>query len=179
MNHIELKDILIKTKTSKEEPFHFEIKNILVKAKQAPRNTQLTLDVHTVSAEKAKEIKEKHPYATYISKNVASIKVEKAIGKGYIDVKAIRVYLSELMQEVNSTIERGEKPRLLIKKAYSPKRGVNEFEFVFMGTESERHVEELAYYKTHPTTWRTWGEIVFSPKEVDDLIKLLQDLTKT
>jgi hypothetical protein len=155
-----------------------KIKNLLKKAKQAPQDTRLKLRLRKLSAQKVREIKEKHPEATYISNLLASIKVERAIGKGYIDVKAIRVYLSELMKEINSTIERGEKPRLLVKKTYSSKRGVNEFEFVFIGTESERHLEELTYFKKHPKTWTTWGEIVLSPEEVKGLIKLLQDLLK-
>ena len=155
-----------------------QIRNLLIKAKVAKQDTKVKLRVHKLGTEKAQEIKQKHPEITYISNLLAKMKVEPAIGKGYIDVKAIRVYLSELMKEVNSTIERGEKPRLLIKKTYSPKRGVNEFEFVFMGTESERHIEELTYFKKHPKTWRTWGEIVLSPVEVEDFIKLLQDLLK-
>lgn len=155
-----------------------QIRNLLVKAKVAKKDTRVKLRLHKLSAEKTHKVKDKHPEATYISNFLARIKVEKAIGKGYIDAKAIRVYVSELMKEVNSTIERGEKPRLLIKKTFSPKRGVNEFEFVFMGTESERHIEELTYFKKNPETWKTWGEIVLSPDEVEDLIKLLQDLLK-
>ena len=140
------------------------------------KTTEKLIDIKTsqMSNRRHNELKQAFPHV-FISKNLYHIKVEKPIKKGFIDVKAIRVYIAELMQEVNSTIERGEKPYLLIKKAYSPKRGVNEFEVVFMGAK-QKHIEELSYFTTHPSEWKSWGEIVLSTEQIEDLIKLLKDL---
>lgn len=94
------------------------------------------------------------------------IKVEPYIMRDFVKAKAIRVYPTELMKNINSTIESGEKPVLLVKLTYSPKRGVNEFEIVFMGS---RHIEDLGYYKKPPKKWRSWGEIVLSPDQARQL----------
>ena len=102
------------------------------------------------------------------------LRVEKARKKETVDVEAIRVYLSELKKEVNQTVERGELPRLLIKRTTRQKTGKPEIEIVFLGSERERHVEDLNYYEKHPKDWVTWGEIVLTPEQVKAFVKVLQ-----
>jgi hypothetical protein len=153
----------------------WELQNVLAKAKTEPKNTKIQIRSRLVSSKRLEEIKERYPKTTQISNLMYLVKVEPAIGKRYLNVKAIRVYLGELRKNVNSTIERGETPYLLVKKIFSEKRGVYEYELVFMGT---RHIEDLSYAVSDPSTWNSWGEIVLSPEEIEDLIKMFQDLQK-
>lgn len=90
------------------------------------------------------------------------LKVERAIRKEiFRDVYAIRIYPSELPRTINSTIERGERPRFLIKLQRRAKTDEEEVELVFLGT---RHFEPPSYWEKPPADWVTWGEIVF-PKQ--------------
>ena len=139
--------------------------------------TGITLSRTKLSNVTAQRIRERYPSMRITNMLLYSIKVEKPIKKRYIDVKAIRVYIAELMKNINSTIERGETPYLLIKKAYSPKREVNEIEIVFMGSK-QKHIEELTYFKKHPSQWPSWGEIVLSLKQARDFIENLKDVVE-
>jgi len=90
-----------------------------------------------------------------------------------LGVKAIRVYIPELLKEVDSSIERDENPSILVKKIVrrSPGReNLPEIELVFKGS---RHLEDLRYYSKDPSTWITWGEIYLSPRQA---LKLAQAL---
>ena len=102
------------------------------------------------------------------------LRVERPLEKELANVEAIRVYLPELMKEVNQTVERGETPKLLIKRTKRQKTEKPEVEVVFMGSIRERHVEDLTYYEKHPKDWVTWGEIVLTPEQVKAFVKVLQ-----
>lgn len=104
----------------------------------------------------------------------AWLRVEKAVKKDIQRVKAIRVYLPELMKEIDQTVERGETPELLIKRTLRQKTGKPEIELVFLGSMRERHVEDLNYYKKNPKDWTTWGLIVLTPEQAKAFIKALQ-----
>ncbi len=151
-----------------------KIENIMGFRRSELHGTGITVSRIRISNVTAHAIRERY-HPTRISNWLFKIKVEKPIKKGYIDVKAIRVYITELMKNINSTVERGEKPYLLVKKAYSPKRGENEIEMVFMASK-QKHIEELTYFRKHPSQWPSWGEIVWSEQQIRDLIKLLNDL---
>lgn len=103
------------------------------------------------------------------------IKVEPPIKRDFVKIKAIRVYIPELRKEVDSSIEKGESPSLLVKATFSKKRNENEIEVVFIG---ERHIEDLKYYKKDPNEWKTWGIIVLSPETAKNLGLLLLELSK-
>jgi len=108
----------------------------------------------------------------------SGIKVEKAIRRELVNVQAIRVYLPELGKEINQTVERGERPQLLIKLTKRQKTGEYEVEIVFLGNEAERHIETLRYYKKNPKNWKTWGLIVLTPKQAMKLACILKKIAE-
>lgn len=150
-----------------------KIENIIGVRKNELERTRITFFTAKISDARAQEIRERYPSMRIVNFLAYGIKVEKPIEKRYTDVKAIRVYIAELMKNINSTIERGENPYLLIKKAHSLKRGVNEIEIVFMGSK-EKHIEELTYFKKHPKDWTSWGEIVLSTEQAEEFIEALK-----
>lgn len=105
----------------------------------------------------------------------AWLKIEKPLKKIVLNIEAVRVYLPELETEVNQTTERGEHPTLYIKKTRRQKTGVTEFEIVFMGRPSERHVEKLRYYEKPLEQWRSWGELVLNEEQARELLRFLKD----
>ena len=107
---------------------------------------------------------------------VDGIKIETPIKKEIANVEAIRVYLPEFMKEVNQTTERGEYPRLLIKRTVREKTQESEIEIVFKGSVKERHVEDLNYFRKHPLEWVTWGEIVLTIEQAQTLISVLKEM---
>ena len=106
------------------------------------------------------------------------LKVEEPIIKQIIDVEATRVYIPELMKEINSTTERGEHPKLLTKLTKREKTGKHEVEIVFLGGINQRHIEELSYYGKHPMTWKTWGEIVLTLNQAKELVQFLSEIVQ-
>lgn len=102
-------------------------------------------------------------------------KVEEFIQRKFMKVKGIRLYpkIKGTIYNVNSTVERKEKPTLLSKLAWSHSRDQLEIEIVFMG---QYHVEELAYFKKPPDQWSSWGEIVLSLDQALELEKILHKL---
>jgi len=104
------------------------------------------------------------------------IRVEKALKKRCSKVQAIRVYVSELMKEIDSTVERGEHPYLLIKRTVRQKTGEREVEMVFMGSAEERHIEPLNYYQSNPKDWKSWGDIIFTIEQARNLHRALGEL---
>lgn len=100
------------------------------------------------------------------------IKVERAIKKRIQKVEAIRLYLTEFMANINSTVERGEHPYLLIKRTIREKTGKSEIEIVFMGSEKNRHVEKL--YAKNPKDWKSFGHIVLSIPQTQSFLKALE-----
>ena len=105
------------------------------------------------------------------------MKVEEPISRKVFDVEAIRIYLPELMKEVNSTTERDERPQLFLKTTKREKTGENELEIVFLGKPKDRHIEKLNYYKKKPEDWTTWGNIVLNPKQVKALTSWLKNIS--
>lgn len=101
------------------------------------------------------------------------LKVEPAIEQEDLDVEAVRIYLSEFMKEVDMTTERGEHPRIRIKKIRRKKTGKIEFEFVFLGSEKDRHVEDLSYFSRHPSKWTSYEGVYFTPKQAKALYDFL------
>jgi hypothetical protein len=105
------------------------------------------------------------------------IKVEPPIRREFLELKAIRLYprIERTTYYVNSTIERNERPRFLVKAAFSPKRGDHEIEIVFLGPyHSER---EIADYSTKPPEkWTSWGEFVLSPAQAKQFVEILNEM---
>lgn len=110
-----------------------------------------------------------------MSENHRSIKVEPSIKREFLNVKAIRLYprVADTTYQVNSTIERGEKPTFLVKAVYSEKRHDFEIEIAFLGP---YHAETVAYYKKHPEHWTSWGEFVLSAEQARQLIEILKHM---
>jgi len=106
------------------------------------------------------------------------IKVEKPIQRDFVEVEALRVYLPELKKEIDQTVERGERPRLLVKLTRRQKTGEPEIELVFLGGVKNRHIEELTYYKTDPMSWPSWGIIVLKLIQGRKLSAVLQKMSK-
>ena len=106
----------------------------------------------------------------------AWLRVERPIKKEYADVEAIRVYLPELSKNINSTVERGEHPVLLIKRTVREKTGKGEVEIVFMGSAKDRHIEDLSYYTKNPEEWRSWGEIVLTLDQARKFAKFFRSI---
>lgn len=104
------------------------------------------------------------------------LRVEKPLKKELANVEAIRIYLPELMKEIDQTVEKGENPKLLIKRTRRQKTGKREIEVVFMGSTKERHVEDLSYFEKNPKNWTTWGLIALTPEQAKALIKALQEM---
>lgn len=106
------------------------------------------------------------------------LKVEKPLRKRvFEDVEAIRIYLPELMQQIDQTRESGEKPRLLVKTTVRRRTGRDEVEIVFLGRPEERHLEEIKYFSKDPRGWQSWGIIVLSRKAARRLGAMLLELT--
>ena len=105
------------------------------------------------------------------------MRIEKPRAKKFFGkISAIRVYLPELMKEIDQTVERGERPRLLIKRTLRTKTGEPEVEVVFLGGARERHVEALHYYEKRPAEWKTWGELVFPLEGAKEFARCLLEL---
>ena len=105
----------------------------------------------------------------------AWLKIEKPLKKIVLNIEAVRIYLPELKKEVNQTTEHGERPTLYIKKTKREKTGATEFEIVFMGRPSERHVETLRYFKKPLEKWISWGELVLNEEQALKLFEFLKD----
>lgn len=106
-----------------------------------------------------------------------SIKVEPPIRREFLDVKAIRLYprVANTTYYVNSTLERNEQPRFLVKAVYSPKRQDYEIEIVFLGTYHSE--QEIPGYPTKPPRkWSSWGEFVLSAEQAGQFIEILQGM---
>jgi len=104
-----------------------------------------------------------------MSDEVLDIKIEVALKKALCRVRAIRVYLPELMKEINQCTERGEEPTIFLKSIIRKKTKLPQIELVFMGNQKDRHIEDLGYYLKHPRDWNSWGEIVLTPEQALDL----------
>jgi len=107
---------------------------------------------------------------------LTDLKVEPAIAREPQKVQAIRIYPSKLMlKEIDSSVERGEKPGLIVKKEFSKKRKVEEVSLVFTGP---YHIEDLNYFQTDPATWTTFGEIYMTPTQALQLAEKIKRIVK-
>jgi hypothetical protein len=106
---------------------------------------------------------------------LTDLKVEPAIARDHQKVQAIRVYPGKLMKEIDSTIESGETPRLIVKKEFSKSRKVEEVSLVFLGP---YHIEDLNYFQTDPATWSTFGEIYMTPPQALQLAEKIKRIVK-
>jgi hypothetical protein len=103
------------------------------------------------------------------------LKVEPAIAREPQKVQAIRVYPGKLMKEIDSTIESGETPGLIVKKELSKTRKVEEISLVFTGP---YHIEDLNYFQKDPATWHTFGEIYMTPTQALQLAEKIKIVVK-
>jgi hypothetical protein len=103
------------------------------------------------------------------------IKVEPPIRREFLKVKAIRLYprVEDVTYYVNSTVERNEQPKFLVKAVWSPKRQAYEIEIAFMGS---YHSENAGYYTKSPEKWSTWGEYVLSPEQAKEFVEILSEM---
>ena len=109
---------------------------------------------------------------------MTALKVEKPLWKRIVPaIGAIRCWCGHTKFEMNSTVERGEHPELLIKRTKREKTGEPEVEIVFLGS---HHDEHHSYYKKDPAEWKTFGNIVLTPEkaqEVGDILTQAGSLT--
>ena len=107
---------------------------------------------------------------------LTDLKVEPAIARDYQKVQAIRVYPSKVLKkEIDSSVERGETPSLMVKKEFSEERKAEEVSLVFKGA---YRLEDLNYYQKDPDTWTTWGEIYLTPAQALQLAEKIKHITK-
>jgi len=99
------------------------------------------------------------------------LKVEKALWKRVVPaIGAIRCWCGHTKFEMNSTVERGEHPQLLIKRTKREKTGEPEVEIVFLGS---HHDEHHTYYTKDPGRWTTFGNIVVTPEKAREVGAIL------
>jgi hypothetical protein len=104
---------------------------------------------------------------------MADIKVEKALWKRTVEgIGAIRCWCGHRKFEMNCTVERGDTPKLLIKRTNREKTGEPEVEVVFLGPHRD---EDHTYYKKDPATWRTFGNIVVTPTKAREVGQVLSE----
>ena len=107
---------------------------------------------------------------------MTDLKVEPAIAREPQKVQAIRIYPSKVMlKEIDSSVERGEKPGLIVKKEFSEKRKAEEVSLVFTGP---YHIEDLNYFQTDPATWHTFGEIYMTPAQALQLAEKIKRIVR-
>ena len=102
---------------------------------------------------------------------MTDLKVEKPLWKRIVPaIGAIRCWCGHTKFEMNSTVERGEAPALLIKRTKREKTGEPEVEIVFLGS---HHDEHHSYYKKDPAEWKTFGNIVVTPEKAQEVGDIL------
>jgi len=94
------------------------------------------------------------------------VKVEEPIEREFVPVEAIRLWSKELDHHIDSTRERGEDPKLLVKATRRRKTMQPEVEAVFLG---DRHLERRSYSQKPPRSWLTFGGIIMSPEQAKQL----------
>jgi len=99
--------------------------------------------------------------------------VLKAIKKGLVEVKAIRLFPTKPLLFIDSRRATGEKPTLLIKSIYNEKRSCHEVEVVFLGDYHVAEPDARPHVKPYKD-WLSFGLIVLSINEAKELIKILE-----
>lgn len=105
-------------------------------------------------------------------------KLDKALkNAGLKNIEATRTYHTELLEEWDSSRERGENPQLLVLRTFNKKRNRDEVQVVFIG---EKHREKLQYYKVHPSKWnrKRWGYHVLTPEQAKEVGEALIEASK-
>ena len=110
------------------------------------------------------------------------IKIDRTIAKDEIPAKAIAAYSKFLENQIISSAERNEEPKILIYLNWNEGRNVPEVNLVFAGS---HHVEKLSYYTKDPREWVTFGHITLSPEQgarlaqkVNSILKQFRDMTR-
>jgi len=89
-------------------------------------------------------------------------KLDQEIARARIPVKAARFYSGKLMQEIAASIEKGEKPELLLLKTWNEKRAL--WEVQIFAIAPQHRIEPVSYATKDPRTWRSTGQIVLTPE---------------
>jgi len=105
------------------------------------------------------------------------LNVLKAIKKGLVKVKAIRLFPTKPLLFIDSRIETGEKPTLLVKSIHNEKRGCHEVEIVFLGDYHVAEPDARPHVKPYKE-WLSFGLIILSLDEAKELTKILERVTK-
>ena len=99
--------------------------------------------------------------------------VLKAIKKGVVKVKAIRLFPTRPLLFIDSRTDSGEKPTLLVKSTRNEKRGCYEVEIVFLGDYHVAEPDARPHVKPYKD-WLSFGLIVLSLEEAKELMKILE-----
>jgi len=102
-----------------------------------------------------------------------SMNVLKAIKKGLVKVKAIRLFPTRPLLFIDSRTETGEKPTLLVKSTHNKKRGCHEVEIVFLGGYHVAEPDARPHVKPYKD-WLSFGLVVLSLEEARELTKVLE-----
>jgi hypothetical protein len=105
------------------------------------------------------------------------LNVLKAIKKGLVKVKAIRLFPTKPLLFIDSRTATGEKPTLLIKLIHNEKRGCHEVEIVFLGDYHVAEPDARPHVKPYKN-WLSFGLIVLSLDEAKELKKILEEVVK-
>jgi len=110
------------------------------------------------------------------------MKIDQTIAKDEIGAKVIVAYSKFLKNQIISSVERNEEPKILIYLNWNRRRNVPEVNLVFAGS---HHVEKLSYYTKNPRHWVTFGHITLSPEQgaglaqkVKSVLKLCRDVKR-
>jgi len=101
------------------------------------------------------------------------LNVLKAIKKGLVKVKAIRLFPTKPLLFIDSRTETGEKPTLLVKSIHNEKRGCHEVEIVFLGGYHIAEPDARPHIKPYKD-WLSFGLIILSLDEAKELTKVLE-----
>ena len=99
--------------------------------------------------------------------------VLKAIKKGLVNVKAIRLFPTRPLLFIDSRTDTGEKPTLLVKSTHNQKRGCHEVEIVFLGGYHVAEPDARPHVKPYKD-WLSFGLIVLSVDGAKELIQVLE-----
>jgi len=67
-----------------------------------------------------------------------------------------------LLKEIASSVERGEKPQVLLLKTWNEKRRLWEVQIITIAP--QHRIEEVSYATKAPSTWRSIGQQVLTPE---------------
>lgn len=103
----------------------------------------------------------------------SGMNVLKAIQKGLVDVKAIRLFPTKPLLFIDSRRATSEKPALLVKSIDNKKRACKEVEVVFLGDYHVAEPDARPHVKPYKD-WCSFGLIVLSFDQAKELISVLE-----